>query len=234
MLFYPEDYLPHFVSIVQDIYEHRFLLRNLSRDDYVLNYLLPIIIKAVDEGKRFKTLPTLKVIKAIVKNNPQRTELERGVIKQLFHLYKKYIFAENDEIQWCVSTFVKNQVLDDEDVEWLISHYNDSFHIVNRLLRYPLKNVLITAWAKKIYRQRELEDRESEVVALLIDNDIPSFVKKIDKRAILWAIYYAKTTDDIKLKLLKRYASIDNVDAVLDISLRLGYPSVIEYMLKQI
>jgi hypothetical protein len=234
MLFYPEDYLPRFVSTIQDIFENRFLLRNLPCNNQVLNYLLTIIVKSVDEGKRFRTLPTLKVIKAIVKNKSQETELERGVVKQLFHLYKKYIFAENEEVQWCVSIFIKDQVLDDEDVEWLISNYDNSSHIINRLLRYPIRNELITAWAKKAYRQNKLEDRKSEVVAILIENDIPSFVKNIDRKAILWSIYYAKVPDEIKLKLLKRYASVKNVDAALDISLRLGYPSVIEYMIKQL
>jgi hypothetical protein len=64
-LLLPEEFPPIFVKGTKDIYEHRSLLKQLLLADYALNYLLDIIVKAVEDGTRFRTLDCLRVIKAI-------------------------------------------------------------------------------------------------------------------------------------------------------------------------
>ena len=234
MPFYPDRYLPRFVSTVRDIYEHRSLLKLLPCTNYVLRHLLSLIVKAVREGRRFRAFDSLKVLRAIIKNNDEQdeqVELEEDIVRDLFFLYQTYVFSQNEDIQWCVSRILKDQVLDDTAVEWLISHYTESNHIVNRLLRYPLKHDLIVRWATEMYRTEQLEERTSEIIALMITDAVPTILRTEDTATILWAIYASRATEADKERLLLEHASVNDLDDVLDIAFKLQSPVLLEHLL---
>lgn len=228
-LLLPDELLPMYVGDAKDIYEHRALLKQLLLDDYALNYLLDIVVRAVEDGARFRTLECLKVIKAILKNNPFGLELDSRTVGKLFYLYKSFIFHKSEEVRACANLLIRFQFLSDEDVSWLISTWEKSEHSLNRLLRYPQKHPLITQWAKEVYQQRQLPKRQAETVALLIDESIPSFITD-DEDTIIWAIYYARVSAEIKQRLLMERFSVGSLNSMWEVSVRLKYPAVIEFM----
>jgi hypothetical protein len=231
MLFHPNRYLPKFVLSTRDIYNNRQILKFTVYNNTALNYLLDLILEDHRKGKRFRKLACLKVIKAIIRNKDSEKSMERTSISKLFDVYKEFIFDKNEELKWCISTFIKNQVLRKKELKWLLSNYKESNYIVNRLLRYPAKNKLITDWARSVYLNKELKNRVSEVVALLIDQDVPSFIKESDPQILIWGIYYARITDKTKQELLKKYGS-KSIQTTVEVCTRLGYPAVIESMLQ--
>jgi hypothetical protein len=229
LLLLPEKYLPTNVRDAKDIYENRSVLKQLLLSDYALNYLLDILLKEIDGGIRIRTLECLKVIKAIIRNNPLNHKIDDKTVCKLFYLYKTYAFHKSEEIRACANMLIRLQCLDSASIGWLISNWDKSEHIINRLLRYPEKHPLISEWAKGIYQQGQLPDRKSEVIALFIDESIPSFVKE-DNAAIIWAIYYSQISDEIKQRLLMERFSIENLDTLWDVSVRLRYSTVIDFM----
>ncbi len=225
----PEEFLPEYIQNTRDIYLHRSLLKQLLLSEFVLNHLLDILVKAVENGVRFRTLDCLKVIKVILKNNPYGLELESQTVTKLFYLYKSYVFHKNEEVQACANLLIRFQRLNDDQINWLISTWDRSEHSLNRLLRYPQRNPLITHWAKDRYQHRELLERCAELIALLIDEGIPDFARE-DNETIVWAIYYSRASDEIKQRLLRERFSIESLDALREVSVRLRYPAVIEFM----
>ena len=234
MIFYPNTYVPKFIFSTRDIFENRFILKQIKFDNNALNYLLDLLIKDINEKRRFRKADCLKVIKSIMKSKNIEKNVESRVIKKLFYLYKKFIFDGNEEVQWTVSIFIKNQILEDRDIFWLIKNYKRSAHIINRLLLYPQNNNLIFEWAKKIYLNGELEDRVSEVMGVLLKDEFPSFIDVTDSKKIMWAIYYSKSLNITKESLIKKYFSLECLDTAIDVSKRLGYVSVIEFILNEL
>ena len=228
-LLLPEEFLPIYVRDTKDIYEHRSLLKQLLLSDYALNYLLDIIIKAIDDGARFRKLDCLKVTKAILKNNPLGHVLDSRTVSKLFFLYKTFILHRSEEIRACANLLIRFQCLSENEVAWLVYNWDKSEHSLNRLLRYPKKHSLITQWAKGMYQQGQVRNRMAEVVALLIDDSIPSFVTE-NEDTIIWAIYYSRVTDEVKQRLLKERFSVESLNALWKVSVRLRYPEVIEFM----
>ena len=234
MEFYPERYILGLFVSTRDIYEHRSLLKGIKFNDHVLGYLVDIILADIDQNRRFRKYDCLKVIRAIVRaKEPEQVIISQEVISRLFRIYKEYIFIENEKIQWCVSAILKNQILNDEDIQWLTFHYQESDHLVNRLLRYPDRNPRITVWAEQVYKSNALPDRLSEVIGLLIDEDIPSYVKERGSE-LIWAIYYSLIPDIVKQNLLRKYYSMETLETILTVSSRMNFPIVMEFILKEL
>jgi hypothetical protein len=234
MLFEPDRYLPKYVSTARDIYEHRALLRELPCSEYTLNHLLGILIRTVEGGQTFRTLDCLRVVRDIIRRAPATWDPGRSTAAKLFCLYRTFVFHHSEDVRWCVSRLVKGRVLQDDWIRWLVAHYRESGHLVDRLLLYPVAHPLITEWAAGVWQRGELRDRESQVMALLICDEIPDCVRGADAASVVWAVYYARVSDETKQRLLMQNLSLETLDAVLDVSNRLGYPAVIKYALAQL
>jgi len=168
-----------------------------------------------------------------MRNNPFDLELGNSTISKLFFLHRTYIFHNSEEVQACVNMLIKSQCLDDENIVWIIANWENSDHLLNRLLRYPVKNSLVTQWAKEIYQNGKLKDRNSEVVGLLIDENIPPYVKE-NGSLIIWAIYYSKVSNETKQKLLMEEFTIDSIESLWKVATRLKFPKVIEFMQQKV
>jgi hypothetical protein len=228
----PEIFLPTHIKNTKDIYEYRSILKQLLLQEYVINYLLDIIIKAVEENLRFKTLDCLKVIKAILKNNFFEVTLSDSTVNKLFQLYQVFIFHKNEEVKSVANLLIRFQFLNSESIKWLILNYEKSEHSLNRLLRYPKKDPLITEWAKNLYEEGKLKNRSSELIAILIHKCIPEFIVE-NGDTVIWAIYYSTISDETKQKLLIERFSVANLETLWEISIRLKYFDVIEFMRKK-
>jgi hypothetical protein len=226
---FPEKFLPLSIRNVKGIYDNRYLLKQLLPNDFSINYILDLIIEAVEKNQRLRTLECLKVIKNILRNNPFLYVPDSNTVSKLFLLFKRFVFHKNDDICSCVNMLIWNRYLKNEEVYWLISNWQRSEHILNRILRYPEINPLIVEWAKDNYQANELTDRKTELSAILIEDKESPFVNKIDEMAI-WAIYYSRLPDEAKQnKLIENYSEITS-SAIWEVARRLAFQNVIEYM----
>jgi len=232
-LLLPEQSLPLHIQSVKNIYERRYLLKQLLLSEDTINYLLDIIIEAINNKARFRTLDCLRVLKAILRNNPFGTDLSELTIKKLFFLHRTYILHKNEDVGACANSLVISRCLDDVSIRWIIANWEKSDHLLNRLLRYPVKNSLISQWAAEIYHSGRLKDRISEVIALLIDENIPTYIKE-NRNTIVWSIYYARIPDNTKQSLLMENFSIEAADSLWKIATRLKFPNVIQFMRQKI
>ncbi|MDA8335424.1 MAG: hypothetical protein M0Z41_10635 [Peptococcaceae bacterium] len=221
----PHKYLRRYIKDTRDVYKERQLLKSISFDDKSIEYLVRIILTDVLNKKRFRMAECFKVLKTIIKKRRSSKSFDRPLVNNLFYLYQENIFSHNEEMQWAVSVFIKAQPLNNEHIQWLIDHFEESDHIANRLLRYPTPHKLITEWATVVYKNEMMTHRLSEVVGILIDGDLPNFIK-VDIDTLMWAIYYSKCSVKNKEKLILKYLNYDDYSSALQVAHKLGLGSV--------
>ncbi|ALL71664.1 hypothetical protein K788_00036910 (plasmid) [Paraburkholderia caribensis MBA4] len=221
-IFEPDSYLPALAIDPRSLFENRIVLRQLPCTDFVICTLSDCLIDAIESGKRFRTFDCLKVIKHIVKYGARPHELSSKTIDRLFFLYRNFIFSSREEVQWCVSVFVKDQKLNEAHLKWLRTNWKSSTHFVNRLLRYPGTSTIISSWAAEILAEDLLPFRRSELLGTLIDGDLPPISRNLNPGEVLWGIFYSKTTMPIKTKLLLESTDDACLEEAFEIALRLS------------
>ncbi len=210
LTFYPDEYIEQFIATPKDIYENRFLLRGMAYTSKSFMYLVQIVTEAVLNSKRFRVYYCIKALRDILPVD-SGAQVEKDTLDKLFYLFQELIFHTNPEVQRHVNNLIRNQLLDDGQISWLIEHYKRSPHIVNRLLRYPVANKQVADWARAIYETDELADRTAELISILITDTLPELHVDEDINTILWAIYYSKNTNNVKKRLLLGVLNSDNI-----------------------
>ena len=166
LLFEPKRLVPRLRGI-RDVFEHRHVLRQAGYSSELVDHIARLIHEALVNRERFRVFDSLKVLRAVVLSGGEQ-QLPARSVRRLVAIYQKLILDSREEVQWCLSRLLKGQVLDDDAVDWLVQHWVDSVHIVNRLLRYPKVHPRIVKWAKARYRASEVSDRRSEFIAILL------------------------------------------------------------------
>jgi hypothetical protein len=226
-IFEPEEHLPRFVQSVRDLYNERFILRSLPCTDFVLQYVAGLVLVASKNQQRFRALDCLRVIRYIIRGTSPTPILSVDTIDLLFSLYQRFIFSPNEEIQWCVSIFIKDRPLRDSQLSWLAENAESSVHLVNRLLRYPEPHPILTDWALSAYQSGAMPERTAEILGLLIEDMIPSFAAHEPSDTLVWAIYYSRTPLRTKEAILLTVVNGDCIPSALDVALRLRLPRVV-------
>jgi hypothetical protein len=156
---------------------------------------------------------------------------------KLFYLFREFIQivtpADYDIVSW-LSVALKDQVLNDDIVNWLIQHATEDETILNRLLRYPTWNKSIEQWAVQSVRDNSTYDRESELYGMLIKDKIPDILKDKDSNHLAWGIYYSKTNRETKERLLLGIADKSNYRSICEISYRVNLPNVTKSLVEMI
>jgi len=210
--------------------------RSIKYTNLSFRHLLHIVTNTVENNKRFRTYVCIKLLRDILQTNTD-IELEKDITDKLFYLFQHFIFSANSEVQRHANNLIRNRLLADEHILWLIDNYKKSLHIVNRLLRYPQPNTQIAVWAQEIYTHKELPDRTAEVLSILISDNLPAIYPDEDINSVLWAIYYSKNTSEVKRRLLLGVINEDNlhqcVGSITSIAIRIDCGSLIEELVKK-
>jgi hypothetical protein len=82
-------------------------------------------------------------------------------------------------------------------------------------------------------RLPKLEDRTSELLGRLILQTLPPEARQLPIPTVLWGIYYSSAETPVKQRLLEQSASAEAVDDLIEISLRLRMPAVLEKFVSQ-
>lgn len=231
----PSAKIKEHVRKIDDVYEKRAILKQCRWAFESFDYLLSIFVNTVANGAHFrKKVDCFKILKRVIKDNFSGRQFPREVLDKLFYLYKEFILSANEDIAWCLSVFLKDQVLSDDQVNWLILNAAKDEFILNRLLRYPIENSSIKEWALQSVDSNIIEGRESELYGILIKDRIPDVLQEKDRDKLAWGVYYSKTTRETKERLLLDIAGKSNYRSVCEISYRLNLPNVTRELIERI
>ncbi len=235
MILEPAGIIERRVKSTKDLYSLRAFLKHLPCSDFTIRYLAQIILNDVVAKKRFRKVDCIKVLRAIYRNSEGKPYLNTDTIRFLFHIYKSLIFDISEQGQWKLSALIKDQILIDDEIQWLIENYERSTHLLNRLLLYPENHPIITEWAKEVYKTKRFpENRETEIIALLIKDDIPPNIDLSNNKLIIWAIFKARIYNTTKEILLQRYTNPDNYETLINLAIRLKMPTLIKFVIKKL
>ncbi len=228
--FFPQQYIKDFIKTANDIVSHKQLLQSAFLDESSLEYLVDLMVDNVQKNRRFKRVASIKVLKQLIKKCDRKENFQTSLARKLFYLYRHFIFSDNEAIQWAVSIFIKDVVLDDADVLWLIDNHDESEHIINRLLRYPVYNTKISKWAERVYKNGDLLTRQSEVIAILISDEVPNYIS-VNSDVLMWAIYHSKSDTTTKEQLILSHLDFAEYAGALEVAQRLHFSSVASTLL---
>lgn len=230
----PEEYVLGEIKTIRDLYEHRTPLKAFIGTDPIVSHIAGIIVAAIDNGIRMRTLDCLKVLRAMVKSG-QPTALKPDTVAMLFRIYQQFIFRDNESVQWCVSVILKGKVLSDVAIDWLVQNSSRSEHIVNRLLLYPEPHPKIKEWARRIADEDELPRRRSEVMALLLtQNSADHFARNNDLNTFAWAVFKSHLERQQKIALLGKYSAFETFASMVEIADRLKSPELLRQVLTKL
>jgi hypothetical protein len=228
MAFAPATYFPKYLHSIDDVALHRARMRAVPYSEFAVAYLTDLVWHRVHESRRRNLIHGLNAIKWTIRNRDAVAEpIPATTVDLLFELYQHFIFDHLEDIRWCVSSILKDQLLRSGQIRWLLSRHQDSLHIVNRLLRYPKYHPVIATWARGVLEASGLEERRSELLGRLIVDAVPPEADGISTPNVLWAIYYSSSDPKTKQRLLESLASVDDVDELIEICLRLRLPETL-------
>jgi len=227
----PEEYVLREIKTIRDLYEHRVPLKAFIGTDPIVSHIAGIIVTAIDNRLRMRTLDCLKVLRAVVKSGPP-TALKPATVAMLFRIYQQFIFQNNEDVQWCVSVILKGKILSDAAINWLVQNSSRSEHIVNRLLLYPEPHAKIKKWAKRVYVEDSLRRRRSEVMALLMtQNSADHFARTNDLNTFAWAVFKSHLESRQKVAILGKYSTFETFASVIEIAHRLKSRELLQQLL---
>jgi hypothetical protein len=230
----PEEYVLGQIKTVRDLYEHRIPLKAFVGTDRIVSHIAGIMLAAIDDGVRMRTLDCLKVLRALVKSG-QPAALKPDTIAMLFRIYREFIFRDNENVRWCVSVILKGKLLSDAAIDWLVQNSSRSEHLVNRLLLYPEPHPKIRKWAKRIHDEGGLPRRRSEVMALLLtQGSAYHFARNNDLNTFAWAVFKSHLERQQKIALLGKYSAFETFASVIEIADRLESPELLRQVLTKL
>jgi hypothetical protein len=222
VLFEPARYIKKLTTSTADLYQNRRLLKQIPYNKPVIGHLARLILNDLESGRRFRLFDCLKVLRSIIASNYFDRPLPESIVTDLFAIYRNLIFTTREEVQWCLSRILRGQILAPRAIQWLLEHWDESDHIANRLLRYPVPNLSIRQWAFDCYQNSRLPDRKSEILALLIDEDIPDFVQQEPPDELAWGIFYSRSSKARKVQLISALVDRMTSPVLLDLAKRLS------------
>ena len=208
----PDDFLTLYIRTFEDIVENRDLIFSSHLTQESISYFIKMIYEYYKKLRRKRNVLVTQIIHRIMKqfknisNNGTNT-LDSETIDRLFFLFQQIIKVHFKE-EWRLSIFIKDCVLRDEQIQWLLEHSSEDEKILNRILRYPAKNEKITKWCKSYL------DLEGENL-----NRCPEYLGKIyDSLESFEILYKSKkySTKSIIKSLKYCYLNNDSIKDCLD------------------
>lgn len=177
-------------------------LHHFQFNQFVFEAIINLAIETWCSEKRINRLSLLTTIKRYGfrrSGGPATNSYSKEVNHKLFKLYRNCIESAHyipknqlsEAIRLCNYMLI-NAVLPDTDVKWMLNNYHLDSRMLNRILRYPEKNELISQWIEEHFKEDELCIRRAEATSWLLDYD-PEFI--FDKDLLLFDLQRTNTID---------------------------------------
>jgi len=224
----------------QDFLKIRDCLQYYRFNPKVLESLVRLTVGLWRTDKRINRLSLLTKIKQYGFKHEQykqpienhhSTELSHQVFQLLRNTFEasEYISSAQvaDARKTCNYILVAAK-LPDEDVQWLIDNLHLEAQILNRILRYPEKNAIITSWIRDNYESDIFCSRRAEATSWLLDEN-PEFL--IDKNRLIMDVEAINQRDrdaiDEYKSALHIFSMVDAINQEGSTSIDTGdYPSL--------
>jgi hypothetical protein len=222
----PNSIPKRFINDYKTIIQSKQFLKSIDFSEKVLIIIVDIIIEKIRNKRRFRKDTTVSIVRNILRSKPQNISLKLSTVDKLFEIYQSLVLIANEEICWKLSSFLMDQKLNDEQVNWLINNSDRSVHVLNRLLRYPVKNETVSKWAVDCIDNKKHNDRISELIGKALDYNAE--YKYSNKTQWTWGVYYSSLPIELKENLLVENLNQENFESVIEILLRYGSHKMIK------
>ncbi len=203
---YPQD---SFIINYKDFLKHRGSLPFYKFNPNIFENLLDLSLSSWHTTERISRLSLLENIRrysrdeesrsAYLNSNRKLSSLQLGVKKKLFLLFRNcfeeaQVLTEKQlpEARKICNSLLLNIDLEEVEEKWLVTNYTLSPLILNRLLRYPKRSKIITAWGKEHYHDDNLRNRRAELLSWFLDEE-PSY--SLDPMTLLEDFNYFNEQD---------------------------------------
>jgi hypothetical protein len=154
--------------------------------------------------KRYLKTSNVEIGSAFSRNKP--TPLTIEVRLKLFKLFQccfetpgRLSKKQSTEAKGIANSILMNLCLDPAAEKWLCKNVDQSEHILNRVLRYPIKSKVITQWAQQAATANTYRLRRAELTGWIIDVQ-PDFT--LDKQTLIDDFEHLNAVDK---KAIKKY-----------------------------
>jgi hypothetical protein len=212
------------ITNYEDIFVNIELLRNSIFNEQIFEKVLDILIDHINEKKRFRKNELLSILKRMKKNS--NSELSPKIVRKIFSLYKELIINSSNAVYSALNNLLRGQLLEENEINWLIKNYKNSDSILNRLLKYHIKSKIISDWAIEIYNSKEIENRKSEIIGLILDYN-PHFSHP-NKNGLIWGVYFSHLNKEEKRKILLANLDDTTFDDIIDVASRIQAINLLE------
>ena len=133
----PASKIREFISNIDDVYKERALLKVCRWDFESFDYLLSIFQRTLLDKSRFiKKVDCFKVVRQAIRRNFDGCQFPNKILDKLFFLFREFLLltppVNYDIVSW-LSVALKNQVLNDEQVDWLIHNASVDETIIDKV-----------------------------------------------------------------------------------------------------
>lgn len=197
---YPPDDL---ISTYKDFLRFREFIPFYQFNPKVFHAILKVTNDTWHSKKRISRLSLIDTLRKYLQTKKDR-ELELESRLLIFEVFKKSIMEPEpvyirhlSDIRAFLNSMLKDQPLTEGEKQWLCDHADESEHILNRLLRYPVKSKVIHDWAAKNYETDRYRLRRAEIVGWII-SEKPDF--EVARQTLIDDFEYANKLDRDQLK----------------------------------
>jgi len=210
---YPGD---HIISCYKDFLQVRDYLPYYQFNIKVLESLIDLACASWKSVERINRISLLIAIKRYLGNAGEKPKssftrhkpiaLTLDARLKLFTLFQ-YCFEspsplsekQRTEVRALANILMMGLSIDPVVEKWLCENVDQSELILNRVLRYPTKSKVISAWARKVIHSDNYRSRRAELTSWIIDEH-PDYV--IDKQTLIDDFEYLNAMDK---KVIQKY-----------------------------
>ena len=201
---YPKDDL---LTDYRSFLKERDKLKYYQFNPIVFESLVNLTIELWNSKLRINRFELISAIKIYSSKLNDRNLLSAEAKSKLFHLFLEIVVFENivngksrnELIQNKINSCLINVELPDEHLKILIDYSEKSNKVLNRLLRYPVRNLLISKWVSNNFESQIFATRRAEAIGWVLDID-SNFV--ISRETL---INDFKVTNEIDKKIIGQY-----------------------------
>lgn len=167
---------------------HAPLIPHYPFKEEALLQLVDLAYNCYTSGKRYNKRLLFDTLRRYCQKYEGTFHFPEEKKQQLFEIFSSEVCTPGP-IRYSTSHLLAGQKLTDKQIRRLIELAFDSEEFLNRLLRYPEKNELISNWAKYYYEDDRLRNRRLELTSKVLDIEpdfIPSEQVLYDDQAFLY------------------------------------------------
>jgi len=99
--------------------------------------------------------------------------------EKVFWLFTQVVIHENMNysretiagLKFSANNMLTGMMLTDEQQWYLVEHVEASFHVLNRILRYPKRSAIFSQWVRQHFFEEAYRLRRAELIGWLLDED---------------------------------------------------------------